>query len=350
VGRLALRNVCEKNGRLYFRRKVAGQDSYHRLPAFDDPNFAEQYQLLSAPESVRQQAKRGTIGALVAAYRESSNFTTIRSPATLRNRSRYLAMIEQVHGHRSVAGCERKDIRVMRDSYASKPGKANNWLATFKLLMAFAVDDQKLRGDDPTLGIKMLKIGEHEPWPSYVLESALARATPTTRLSIIIGLCTGVRIGDAIRIEHIWIRNGILEFKTSKNKVEVAVPVHPLLAAEIDKLPKLCETILYDRSGKPFAHRSALGDRIHHLMDQLGRPSYISNGVKRVYSFHGLRKNAACYLAELGLSDIEIGSVCGMSPETVRHYTKRARSLMIARGVWEKITRGDVLPSEGGRN
>jgi integrase len=350
MGRVKLKNVCEKGGRLYFRRKVAGQDSYHRLPAFDDPNFAEQYKQLSNPENVRPRAKRGTIGALVAAYRESSNFTNIRSPATLRNRARYLAMIEEVHGHRSVAGCVRRDIRVMRDAYASMPGKANNWLATFKLLMAFAVDDQRLRDDDPTLGIKMLEIGEHEPWPSYVLESALARATPMTRLSIIIGLCTAVRIGDAIRLEHIWIRNGILEFKTSKNKVEVAVPVHPLLAAEIDKLPRRCETILYDRSGKPFANRSALGDRIHHLMDQLGRPSYISNGVERVYSFHGLRKNAACYLAELGLSDIEIGSVCGMSPETVRHYTKRARSLMIARGVWEKITRGDVLPSEGGRN
>jgi hypothetical protein len=59
--------------------------------------------------------------------------------------------------------------------------------------------------------------------------------------------------------------------------------------------------------------------------------------------FTAFAKNAACYLAELGLSDIEIGSVCGISPETVRHYTKRARFLMIARGVWEKITLGDEI-------
>jgi integrase len=350
MGRIKLKNVCEKEGRLYFRRKVAGRDSYHRLPAFDDPSFAEHYERLSAPENVRQRAKAGTIGALVVAYRESSDFTTIKSKATLRNRARYLAMIEEVHGHRSVDGCVRSDIRVMRDAYASKPGKANNWLATFRLLMTFAVDEKKWRPDDPTIGVKMLDIGEHEPWPSYILEAALARATPMTRLAIITGLCSAVRIGDAVRLEHRWIRNGILQFKTSKNKVDVAVPVHPLWAAEIEKLPKLCHTILYDRSGNPFSHRRALGDRIHDLMDQLGRPSYLSNGVERVYSFHGLRKNAACYLAELGLSDIQIGSVCGMSTETVQHYIKRARALMIAYDVASIITRGDVLPSEGGRN
>ena len=85
-------------------------------------------------------------------------------------------------------------------------------------------------------------------------------------------------------------------------------------------------------------------------MESIGSPTYLSNGNSRLYSFHGLRKNAACYLAELGLNDSEIGAICGMTPDTVRHYTKRAKSLTIARTVADKITRGDVLPSSGGRN
>jgi DNA-binding CsgD family transcriptional regulator len=76
----------------------------------------------------------------------------------------------------------------------------------------------------------------------------------------------------------------------------------------------------------------------------------ISNANSRLYSFHGLRKNAACYLAELGLNDSEIGAICAMTPETVRHHTKRARSLTIARSRAEKITQGGVLPSEEPRN
>lgn len=352
MGRLALKNVCEKRGkstvRLYFRRKVGGKDEYLRLPDFDDPRFAEEYQRYSAPDQVRQRPKSGTFGALVSAYRQSSNFTNVKSSNTRRNRSIYLALIEAEHGHRSVVGCIARDIRVMRDAYAGKPGKANNWLAVFKLLMAFA-EENGWRTDNPAIGVSMLEIGEHEPWPQELLEMAIDRATPMTRLAIYTGYYTGVRISDAVLLQHNWICDGFLQFTTSKNNADVAIPVEPLWLAEIDRLPKTCKTILYDRSNSPFSNAKALRGRIHALMEDLGRPSYISNGSEKVFSFHGLRKNAACYFAERGLNDSEIGTLCGMTPETVRHYTKRARSLIIAKSVADKITRGDVLPYTGGR-
>jgi hypothetical protein len=73
------------------------------------------------------------------------------------------------------------------------------------------------------------------------------------------------------------------------------------------------------------------------------RRSLADRPMSEGYSFHGLRKNAACYLAELGLSDTEIGAICRNDPETVRHYTKRKRAYMIARGAAERVMRGDVL-------
>ena len=76
--------------------------------------------------------------------------------------------------------------------------------------------------------VEMLDIGEHEPWPREVLEAALEIATPMTRLAILTGYYTGVRIGDAVRLQHIWITGGFLEFKTEKNKALVALPVEPL--------------------------------------------------------------------------------------------------------------------------
>ena len=65
------------------------------------------------------------------------------------------------------------------------------------------------------------------------------------------------------------------------------------------------------------------------------------------FSFHGLRKNACCYLLELGLSDTEVGSILGMSSEMVRHYGKRARALMIARGAAQRVTGGKIVPIAG---
>ncbi len=67
-------------------------------------------------------------------------------------------------------------------------------------------------------------------------------------------------------------------------------------------------------------------------------------GEGSTFTFHGLRKNACCYLLERGLNDSEVGEVLGMSPEMVRHYGKRARALMIARGAAVRMTSGVMIP------
>jgi hypothetical protein len=43
------------------------------------------------------------------------------------------------------------------------------------------------------------------------------------------------------------------------------------------------------------------------------------------------------------LSDTDAGAVLGMTPETVRHYGKRAQAYMIAQGGRQKDQRGKVL-------
>ncbi len=354
MGRLEVKGLCLKGGRLYYRRKVRGRDTYIRLPAIDDPRFAEAYAKAARPDGERKRPGAGTFGALVTAYRASGEFRTIQSNTTRTNRQRYLDMIATEHGHRTVRGCRTPDIRRMRDAYADTPGKANNWLATMKVLMAFAVDNE-WRADNPATAVKPLDIGEHEPWPADVLERALAAASPMMRLAIVTGLCSGCRISDAIRMQHGWHDRAVMQFTTKKRVgkqhrgVDVAVPMHALWLAEIDKVPRASVTLLYDRQGKPFSSEKIVQERMRRLMLDIGAPTYTSNGKARLYSYHGLRKNAACYLAELGLSDREIGSICGMTPETVRHYTKRARSLMVARGAADRVKGGDVLPLKGGQ-
>lgn len=338
MGRLMMKNVQQKHGRLYYRRKVAGKDQYIRLPHADAPDFAQAYMDAAGTKS-RARPDRGSLAALVAAYRASSDYKLIPSPTTRANYSRYLDMIVQDHGHRLVKQMRPFHVRKIRDGMLDKPGKANNWLNVFKTIMSYAAQND-WRGDNPAHGIKALPIGEHEPWPAEVLEKALASATPMTRLAIVTGLCSGARIGDAIRMQHGWHDGKIMEFTASKNKADVAVPMHPLWIEEIAKHPRKSVTILYDRRGKPFSNPKALQERIRDLMAAIGEEGF---------TFHGLRKNAACYLAELGLNDSEIGAIVGMTAATVRHYTKRKRAFMIARGVADRVTRGDVLQLNAGR-
>lgn len=349
MGRFKLKNVCQKDGRTYFRRKVSNKDTYIRLPDPTHPDFAQAYSAIAAPETSHVGASKGTLAALVIEYRKSSNYQLIKSEKTKRNKARYLAMIEQEDGHRSISGCSRRLVIKMRDRYMDKPGKANNWLSTFRSLMTFA-QDREMCSLNPAIGIKPLATGEHEPWPTEVLESALEAATPMMRLAIITGLCSGARVSDIVKMQHGWHDQKTMCFTTSKTVgkksrgIDVAVPMHPLWLSELSNIPRKSVTILYDRKGRPFSGTSPLQERMRTLMKSIGSPKYSSNGKMKLYSFHGLRKNAACYLVEAGLNDSEVGSIVGMTPQTVRHYTKRSKALMVAQGAARRVKRGTFYP------
>jgi integrase len=338
MGRIALPNVAQKGGRTYYRKKVGGKDFYLRLPDIDDPRFAEAYEKAKGVPT-RESARPGTMAALVAEYKQSAEFLSIRSDATRRNYLRYLDMFAAEHGKQLVALMNVRDVYRERDRFADKPGKANNWVARLNTLMKFAIR-RGYRQTNPAQDVKPLPLGEREPWPAEVLARALEKATPMTRLAIVTGLCSGARIGDAIRMRHNWHDGSIMQFKTGKNRAEVAVPMHPFWLSEMAKHPRKAVTLLYDRQGKPFKDTKALQERVRDLMKAIGHPGF---------SFHGLRKNAACYLKELGLNDNEIGDIVGMTAQTVRHYTKRSRALMVAKGAAERIVKGDVVPISGGR-
>jgi integrase len=267
-------------------------------------------------------------------------------------------MIADEHGHRTVKGLRPAQVYVMRDRLADTPGKANNWLSVFRSMMATAIR-LDLRTDNPAADVPILAIGEHQPWPADLLEVALASATPMTRLAIVTGLCSGQRIGDVIRMQYGWITDNIMEFTQQKVRKggitkDVAVPMHPVWQAELAKLPRRSVTLLYERSGVPFKTTAAVQERLRALMDTEDVQQVHADLVARemiaedaTFSFHGLRKNACCYLLELGLNDSEVGSILGMSPEMVRHYGKRARALMIAKGAFAKATGGKIMSLPG---
>lgn len=353
--------VCQRKGLTYrrFRVKRKGRDGkvkwtdqYIRLPDPTDPEFATELARVNKTPQPCRVAAKGSIAALVVEFRAAlaNGWTRKRrktkrkgepakplAPSTIANYNRYIDLIEIEHGHRIVADLRPKHVFTIRDGMADEPGKANNYLTVFKLIMWFATE-RDWRGDNPADKIPLLPIGEHEPWPAEVIEAALAKASPMIRLSIVTGLCSGQRISDCIQMMHSWHDMAIMELDQQKTARAAAIPMHPLWLAEIGGIPKKSVTILYGRGGRPFSSPDAIQSALRRLMLEIGHVGY---------TFHGLRKNACCYLLELGLSDTEVGAILGMDPETVRHYGKRARVLMIVRGTAERVTRGNVLHIRG---
>jgi hypothetical protein len=48
-------------------------------------------------------------------------------------------------------------------------------------------------------------------------------------------------------------------------------------------------------------------------------------------------------MKELGREDSQIGAVCGMTPDTARYYTKRARAFVVATSVAERLASGNIV-------
>ncbi len=347
MGRPFKKGVRKIGKYYYFRHKINGKDVYKRLPDPADPAFGAAYDRQANPiVPIRPAPTARSLAALIIAYRGSADYRGIRRDATRRNYLRYLDLISQQHGHRSVDGVRPAHVYKMRDAFQETPGKANNWLTVFRLLMAYATR-LDWRADNPAAGIKALALDEYEPWPAELLHAAMDAATPMTRLIIAVGLYTGQRNSDVIRMEYEWIEDGIFSFQQQKTGVDVSVPLHQGLLDELKKLPKRAPTLIYERTGRPFGTTGAIQSRIRDLMAMPSVRAVLNDlrarrviGSKDRFVFHGLRKNACCYLLELGLSDTQVGSMLGMSPQMVRHYGKRARALMIARGAAESMASG----------
>ena len=365
---MTIPGVCQKKGKTYRRFRYYDdsgkrKDVYVSLPDPTDPRFATELARVNneaANVAKRGELLAGSFGALAREFRAAINNgwskrktkkkgsgASVLAPATLENYKRYIAMFEDgtliFKSRRTglskpvrdmmVTGMRPSHVYQLRDSMADHPGKANNWLNVLKVMMGYACE-RDWRADNPASDVSPLPIGEHEPWPRDVLIAAMESGGPTTRLAIVTLLCSGQRVSDVIRIQHNWLKTGIMELSQVKTGVQVAVPVHPWWREEIAKIERRSTTVLYDRSGKPFSDGEALQERMRDLMKRLG---FVDETGKALYTCHGLRKNACCYLLETGMSDTDVGAILGMTPETVRHYGKRARAYMIAVKAAEKV-------------
>src|SRR5207248_9865264 len=126
------------------------------------PSFMAAYEAAMKGEELprkeigESRSQPGTIAALVAAYFSSPQFKGLSSST----QATYRGIIERFRrepGHRRIATLQRDKLAEMLGNRAATPTAANNWLRMVRMLMRFAIF-MNMRGDDPTVGIKTLKV------------------------------------------------------------------------------------------------------------------------------------------------------------------------------------------------
>ena len=265
---------------------------------------------------------------MVDAYFASPHFGS-RAASTRREYLRYLREFQTELGHMAPDNLKPFNLARLRDNLSAKPAKANSTLKAIGAVYTWA-RELGWADNNPANGLTMLDLGEHQPWPQEVLD-AIPEALPANLARCcMLGLYTGQRLGDVLRMHRDHIEGGAIWVTQGKTKKTLLIPLHsairPLVAASGGLLcPKNAEGAQWTEDqfhaawGR--AERRPAGEIIQ------------SSGVV----FHGLRKNATVNLLEAGCSEAEVSSITGMSLAMVVHYGKGARQKVLAREAMRKL-------------
>ena len=233
-----------------------------------------------------------------------------------------LERIAQAHGAKPVSMLERRHIKQWRDYLSDTPGMANMMIRVVRLLMTFAVEGE-YRKDNPGLGIKLFKLGEHRAWTDEECVAFEARwpAGSMQRRAYALAKFTGQRRGDLAVMTRVQCKGGAIRVMQEKTNEELWIPLHRDLAAEL-ALGSDGEVFLTKADGGKF-DSAGLGHWFAEAIEQAGLPE--------ACVMHGLRKKAAQMLAEVGCSTLEIMSITGhRSLPEVERYTKAASQRKLA--------------------
>jgi integrase len=320
---------CDRHGhpRYYFRRPGFKQTPLPGLPGSDEFMRSYQAALSDAPvEIASRRTLPGTVNAAIVGYYGSTQFHKLRT-ITQENYRRILERFRAKHGDKRIALMERKHLKMVLDEKAEKPEAARNLLRTLRVLLNYAAE-VGMRVDNPALGIRLGRrkgCGYHT-WTEQEIAQYEAHHPigSKARLALALGIYSGQRRTDVVALGRQHIRDGVLYITQSKTGVQLAIPVHPDLAAVIDATPiPITNTFLMTNYGRPFTSHG-FGAWFRSRCDEAG--------LSPECSFHGLRKAACRRLAEAGASANVIAAISGhKSLSQVEHYTKQADQARLAR-------------------
>jgi integrase len=277
----------------------------------------------AAPTAIgASRSKAGSVSAAIASYYASPAFKALATSSQGVRRS-VLEAFRRDQGNLMMAAMPKKFVAAMLDGM--KPSAARNWLKAIRALVRHCIDIDLVK-EDITLGIRLRRTkGEFHTWSEEEIaafEATFAIGT-RERLALALGLYTGQRRGDVIRMGRQHLRDGVVHVRQEKTSAVLVIPVHPELARVLAAVPPTQLTFIQTLRGKPFTG--------HAFSDWFGK-GCDKAGLGSQCTFHGLRKAACRRLAEAGCTAHEIMSISGHTTlKEVARYTKAVEQARMAR-------------------
>lgn len=255
----------------------------------------------------RKTAPAGTLFALIAAYKKSSDFTKL-SASSKRAYMAYLRLIEEEFGKMPLAAADDKEARgdflSWRDSLAMKPRAADYAWQTLVRVLSFGVDRGVLDFNRAAKAGRLYHSDRTESlWTADHISRFMAAASSELTLALVLALWTGQRQGDLLRLGWSSYRDGKVRLRQSKTGARVSIPVGGPLKATLDSARRRATTILTNTDGRPWT-----GDGFRSSW----RKACDRAGIDDV-TFHDIRGTAVTRLALSGVDVPGIAAITGHS-------------------------------------
>jgi integrase len=240
----------------------------------------------------------------------------------------------------SLGSLRSDDIQTYRDALARKvsTGTVNTHLKVLRVALGRAVLKKQIETNPAKYVENLDRVDKHErrAFTMDELKKLLSNASEEWRTMVLVGLYTGLRLGDVATLTwaNLDLQQQELTVKTQKTARVQILPLAKPLLRHLETLPTgdypktpLCPS-LFDKTS------TCLSNQFYELMASVGlvktrnhqagedRKGRSARRAQSAISFHALRHTATSLLKNAGVSDVVARDIIGHESEAVsRSYT-----------------------------
>lgn len=259
----------------------------------------------------RKASPTGTFREVITAYRASPAYTGLGAH-TARAYARHLDDITATWGDTPTALMDdprmRRQFLIWRDNMAATPRTADMAVGVLKRLLGWAEERVLVTSNQATPIGRLHHVNKSDDiWTVADFEAFDGAAHLELRWAVELGVLTGLRQSDLIRLAWNHDQGDVVDFRTSKRGKRVLIPVTPALRALLGRIEKRGPVILTTHRGK----RPWTAAGLRASFSQACEDASVGR------TFHDLRRTAATVLLSAGLDSSQVAMVMGWSEKDV---------------------------------
>lgn len=293
-------------------RGTPAQGERLRLPR--DPHSPEFWHALRQAQGTAQAGGQGTVNAAIDAYLTSNDYAVL-AKGTQGNYRRFLGIARRAWGELAIEGLRPVHVQTVIDQMAERPSNANNFLVAMRVLSGWA-RKRDFVGHSLVEGVEGYRLtGGHKPWSQEQITAAHERLKGALRRAVFLGLYTGQRGSDIVRMAWTDVDGDFIRVRQQKTGRELWCPVLPVLREEMASWERQPGPIVRKPNGRAYS-RKLLTAQFQAAREEVPELAGAT--------LHGLRSTAVVNLRRAGLSIPQISDAIGMSMGMIERYARFA--------------------------